>query len=149
MHQSRRSASSPSPAHATVARLAQPPRASDLHPIAARFVYSLRLIALHESARRDPVPELALRLGSVDVAAKALALAQVVQECWPESIHVSRFCCCLLSHDEATIGALVGSAAMGDRTGLENAIHGLVRPDRVPRLWDAAFALVAAEARAL
>lgn len=145
MPQSRQSAS----ARSTIARLAQPPRAGELHPIAQRFVYSLRLIALHDRARRDPVPELAARLGSVEVAAKALALAQAVQESWPESIHVSRFCCSLLSHDEATIGALVASAAMGDRAGLAAAIGGLVRPDRIPRLWEAAFALVAAEGRAL
>lgn len=145
MPQSRPSAS----ACATIARLAQPPRAVDLHPIAARFVYSLRLIALHDRARRDPVPELAARLGSVEVAARALTLAQAVQESWPETIHVSRFCCGLLSHDEATIGAIVGSAAMAGRAGLESAVEGLVSADHLPRLWDAALALVAAEARAL
>lgn len=136
-------------ASATIASLARPPRANELHPIAARFVHSLRLIALHERARRDPVPELAARLGSVEVAARALALAQAVQASWPENVCVSRFCCCLLSHDEATIGALVGSAAMGERAGLEAAVAGLVRPENVHCLWTAALDLVAAEARAL
>jgi hypothetical protein len=133
---------------ATIARLAQPPRAADLHPIAARFVYALRLIALHERARRDPVPELAARLGNVEIAAKSLTLAQAVQDCWPENVHISPFCCGLLSHDEATLGALVGSAAMRDRPGFERAIEGLVRRERVDRLWDPVLGLVAAELRA-
>ncbi len=134
---------------ATIAKLAQPPRIDAIHPIAARFVYSLRLIALHEHARRDPVPELATRLGSVEVAAKSLALGQVIGATWPENIRVSRFCCCLLTHDEATIGALIESAANCDSAGFDRAIGGLIRPDRQHRLWDAVLALAAAEARAM
>ncbi len=134
---------------ATIAKLAQPPRIDVIHPIAARFVYSLRLIALHEHARRDPVPELATRLGSVELAAKSLALGRAIGATWPENIRVSRFCCCLLTHDEATIGALIESAANSDSAGFERAIGGLIRPDRQHRLWDAVLALVAAEVRAM
>lgn len=95
------------------------------------------------------MPELAVRLGSVEVAAKALALTQAISSCWPESIHVSRFCCQMLSHDEATIGALIDSASRCDRQGFEDAVHGLIRPDRIYRLWDAVLGYVAAEARAV
>ena len=138
----------PSPASvSTIARLAQPPRVEALHPIAGRFVYALRLIALHDRAKRDPVPELATRLGNVAVAAKALSLAQTISASWPEDIHVSRFCCCLMSHDEATIGAMVQSAAMRDREGFEAALDGFIRPARVHRLWEAVVELVAAELR--
>lgn len=136
-------------AKATIAKLAQTPRIADVHPIAARFVYALRLIALHDRAGRDPVPELACRLGSVEVAAKALALGQVISASWPEDIHVSRFCCGLMSHDEATIAAMMQSAGLRDRAGFEGAIEGLIRPDRAHRLWDAVLALVAAEMRTL
>ncbi|MEM8724800.1 MAG: DNA-directed RNA polymerase subunit beta' [Pseudomonadota bacterium] len=129
-----------------VARLAEPPRIENCGPIAARFVYSLRLIALHERARRDPVPELAVRLCSVETAAKALACSQVISATWPENIQVSRFCCGLLTHDEATIAALVDAAAQRDRPKFEAAIEGLIRPDRVHRLWDAVLRLIAAEA---
>ena len=131
-----------------IARLAQPVRMEALHPLAARFVYSLRLIAMHEQARRDPVPELATRLGSVECAAKALALSSAIAATWPEDVHLARFCHPLLSHDEATIGALIGCAATRDRLGFEAAIEGLIRPDRVHRLWDGVLALVAAEQRA-
>lgn len=132
-----------------IADLAASPRVETLGPIAARFVHALRLIALHERLGRDPVPELAARLGSVEVAAKALILAHAISANWPENIHVSRFCCRLLSHDEATIGAFVDAAAGADRRGFEAALTGLIRADRMPRLWEGALALTAAELRAV
>ena len=132
-------------ASATIARLAEPSRVGALGPIAGRFVHALRLIALYDRANRDPVPELATRLGSVASAARALALSQAIAATWPENIHVSRFCCGLLSHDEATIGALVDSAAGHDRAAFDGAVAGLIRPDRVERLWQTALLLVAAE----
>lgn len=135
--------------HGIVAALAASPRVETLGPIGARFVHALRLIALHERLGRDPVPELAVRLGSVEVAAKSLILAQTIAACWPENIHVSRFCCRLLSHDEVTIGELVDAAAGRDRHAFEEALGGLVRPERWHRLWDGALALVAAELRAV
>jgi hypothetical protein len=138
-----------STARATIAALAAPSRIEALGPIAGRFVHALRLIALHERIGRDPVPELAVRLGSVEVAAKALILAQTISASWPENIHVSRFCCRLLSHDEATIGAFVDAAAQADRRGFEAALTGLIRADRMPRLWEGALALTAAELRAV
>ncbi|MBV7258321.1 DNA-directed RNA polymerase subunit beta' [Erythrobacter crassostreae] len=136
-------------AAAWIKELQRPKQTNALSPIAARFVYSLRLIALHERAKEDPLPELVVRLGSVEVAAKALALAQAVSNIWPDPIHVSRFCCHFLSYDETAIGALLDSASQCDRTGFENAIAGLIRPDRMHRLWDKTLALIAAEARAL
>lgn len=136
-------------ARQVIAALAAPQRVERLNPIAGRFVHALRLIALHDRMGRDPVPELAVRLGSVDVAAKALILAHAISAAWPENIHVSRFCCRLLSHDEATIAAFVEAAAQGDRRGFEAALTGLVRADRMPRLWEGALALTAAEVRGL
>jgi hypothetical protein len=137
-----------SAARTIIAALAAPPQIEALGPIGGRFVHALRLIALHERLGRDPVPELAARLGSVEVAAKALMLAQAITASWPENIHVSRFCCRLLSHDEATIGAFVDAAAEADRTAFEEALAGLIRADRMPRLWEGALALYAAELRA-
>ncbi|MGY6635509.1 MAG: DNA-directed RNA polymerase subunit beta' [Erythrobacter sp.] len=136
-------------ARQTIAALAAPPRIERLGPVAGRFIHALRLIALYERAGRDPVPELAVKLGGVEIAAKALMLAHTISVVWPENIHVSRFCCRLLSHDEATIGAFVDAASQGDRVGFEAAITGLIRQDRAPRLWEAALALAAAEMRAL
>jgi hypothetical protein len=133
----------------TVAALAAPPRVERLGPVAGRFLHALRLIAVHEKIGRDPVPELAARLGNVEVAAKALILAQAIAATWPENIAISRFCCRLMSHDEATIGAFVDAAASGDRRSFEMALDGLIRPERTHRLWEAALALAHAELRAV
>ncbi len=130
-----------------IAQLAEPPRIASIGPIAARFLYSLRLIALHERARRDPVPELAVRLGSVETAAKSLALAHTIGSIWPENIQVSRFCCQLLTHDEASIGMMIDAAGDRDRAAFEGSIEGLIRPDRLHRLWDPVLALITAEHR--
>ncbi|MBA4044376.1 MAG: DNA-directed RNA polymerase subunit beta' [Erythrobacter sp.] len=132
-----------------ISKLAAPPRVEALGPIGGRFVHALRLIALHERVGRDPVPELAVRLGGVEIAAKALILAHAISASWPENIHVSRFCCRLLSHDETTIGLFVDAASNGDRIGFEGVLAGLVRADRMPRLWESALALAAAELRAV
>ena len=132
---------------ATIARLAAPPRVCEFGPIAGRFIHALRLIALYDRAKRDPVPELATRLGSLDIAAKALAFSQAITSTWPENIHVSRFCCGMLSHDEATIGALIDSAARHDRDAFAATAAGLIRPDRVERLWEPALALITSELR--
>ena len=132
-----------------ITALSVPPRIEALSPIAGRFIHALRLIALHERVVRDTVPELALRLGGVEVATKALILSHAIAASWPENIAVSRFCCRLMSHDEATIGAFIDAAAHRDRAGFEGALTGFVRPERMHRLWDGALALVAAEMRAV
>jgi len=125
--------------------LARPARIAALAPSAARFIYSLRLIALHDRARRDPVPELTARLGSMEVAAKSLALAQTIAIVWPEDIHVSRFCCDCLTHDEATLGALIEGCFARDQEDFHAHVTGLLRPERVTLLWEAVLDLVAAE----
>ena len=133
---------------AIIADLAAVPRINSLGPIAARFVYSLRLIALHDRAKRDPIPELAIRLASVETAAVAFQLAQTISATWPDAIHVSRFCCCAISHDEATVGAMLDAATDRDRAAFDGVLQGLVRPDRIEALWDASLALVVAEMHA-
>ena len=140
------------PAHARSSQqwindLSAPRHVNTLNPIAARFIYSLRLIAFYDHAERDPVPELTSQLCSVEAAAKAYILAQVIGAAWPESIKISRFCCLFLSYDEATIGALIDSAVRCDRSGFEQAIEGLICHDRNHGLWDAVLSLVAAGTR--
>jgi hypothetical protein len=132
-----------------IAALGVTPRVEGLGPIAVRFIHALRLIALHERVGRDPVPELAVRLGGVEVAAKALILSHAIAASWPENICVSRFCCRLLSHDEVTIGGFIDAVAHRDRAGFEAMLAGLVRPERMHRLWEGALALVGAELRAV
>lgn len=131
----------------TIAKLADVPRVDALGPVAARFLYSLRLIAIYDRAGHDPIPELAVRLASVETAAKALDLANMITMLWAENVHLSRFCCQLLTHDEATIGALVDAACDQDRAKFDANIDGLIRPARSERLWLATIELVGAEMR--
>jgi len=130
-----------------IAKLAEQPRIDGLRPLGARFVYALRLIALHQQSGRDPVPELAVRLGSVETAAHGLALAKALSSCWPEPICVARFCCDFLTHDEHTIGGMIDLVAHRDRRGFDDLLDGLVRPDSIERLWTSAQLLVAHEMR--
>ncbi len=136
------------PRQSMLLKLRTPANIADLGPVAGRFIYALRLVSVHERARRDPVPELAARLGSIDIAARSLALSQAITSVWPENIRVSRFCCQFLTHDEATIGALVDCACSRDSKGFASQIEGLIRPERVHRLWDAVLGLIMAEMRA-
>lgn len=129
-----------------IRRLRQPPSISGQHPVSARFIYSLRLVAIHRRAGRDPTAELATRLGSVAVAVKALQLIEGLCRAWPEPINLNRFCCQALSHDEATISVMV-DAAWRNRPGeFTDQLAGLLRPDRIDRLWSDAIELVASEA---
>lgn len=131
-----------------ITSLAEPRALCALGPLAGRFIHSLRLVALHERVKRDPVPELTARLGGVEIAAKALALSQAITASWPENIHVSRFCCQRLTHDEATIGAMIDAVCQRDRPTFDQQVEGLIRRERSDRLWEAALDLVAAECRA-
>jgi hypothetical protein len=140
-----RSPLSPAAAKVTIARLMQPPRLADRHPLAARTIHAMRLIALHDRVGRDPVPELTARLGGIGKAAKVLAFAQAIKSVWPEDIHISPFCCGLLSHDEATFCSMVEAVAGRDRGAFDHAVEGLVKTGRLDRLWNATSDWVIAE----
>ncbi|HEX5644721.1 MAG TPA: DNA-directed RNA polymerase subunit beta' [Erythrobacter sp.] len=128
-----------------IEQLQHPPALEVLHPAAARLVFSLRLIAIHARAGRDPTAELALRLGSMTVAVRTLQLADSIGACWPEPVQLRRFCCRALSHDEATIAALVEAAWHNRQDQFNLQLHGLIRPERSQRLWADCVELVASE----
>lgn len=128
-----------------IERLCKPSSISDFGPISGRFIYSLRLIALHRQVGRDPVPELAVKLGGVEIAIQTLKLAENIERSWPESIRVRRFCCRQLSYDEATIACMIAAAAEQRREGFEDQISGLIRHDRIERMWMDSIELVCAE----
>ena len=126
-------------------RLQMPQRIDEAESLPARFVYALRLMAAFRAARRDPVAELAVRLESVTTAICAIELSQALIGAWPEPIVVNRFCCQVLSHDEATIAALVTAAAARNQADFAAQLSGLVRPDRIERLWAKSVLLAGAE----
>lgn len=129
-----------------IERLKQPRAMETLHPVAARFIHALRLIAIHARAGRDPTAELALRLGSMAVAVKALQLVDSIGASWPEPLQLRRFCCRVLSHDEATIAALLEAAWHNRQEQFELQLDGLLGPARCQRLWADCVELIACEA---
>lgn len=129
-----------------ISALREASRITDLHPVAARFIYSLRLVAAYKRAKRDPAAELANRLGSIQTAIKALQLVETIGHSWPEPVLVQRFCCGCLSHDERTLGAMLDAAWHNDRASFNEQLAGLVRSERIDRVWDDALQLVMAEA---
>lgn len=126
-------------------KLRRPQRIDALQPVAIRLILSLRLIALHRQAQRDPVPELTTRLGSVTVAIAAMELVETLTRIWPEPIQVSRMCCPCLTHDEATLSTAIQSAGSRERAEFDRQFEGFLRPGRIEALWEQAVCLVAAE----
>lgn len=128
-----------------IAKLKEPRKVSELTALEQHFVFSLRLIAVYRRAGRDPLAELTTRLGSVTVAVKALQLVENMAQAWPEPVQLRRCCCQIASHDELTMAAVVGAAAWARRELAEEALSGLLRPERIESIWAAALELVAAE----
>ncbi|MDA0820134.1 MAG: hypothetical protein O2879_04360 [Proteobacteria bacterium] len=59
-----------------IARLHVPAKVNDLSPIAQRFIFSLRVVAVYSKDGRDPLAELTSRLGSVTIVVKSLKLVE-------------------------------------------------------------------------
>lgn len=126
-------------------RLIAPTRIDSQPPVAARFIYALRLLAVYQAAGRDPAAELAVRLGSVTAAVHTIELSRELVRAWPDRIAVGRFCCAVLSHDEASIARMLGAALRRDRYDFSAELADLVRPARIARLWEHCVMLVGAE----
>ena len=128
-----------------IERLKRPQRMEHIEPVAARFIFSLRLIAVHHRAKRDPTSELTARLGNIAIAVKAFQLSETLCQTWPEPICLRPFCCQALSHDETTIAAMLEAAWSGQRDLFVDQLNGLVRRDRIEWLWRDCSELVASE----
>ena len=128
----------------TVARLARPADIRVLPVVAMRLVLVMRWRPYYARAEREPLGELAARLGSVTAALTALEFADRVTAAWPEPFTVHPACCPKLTPDEHTVALVAKAAAAGDRAAFAAALDGLVRPQRHERLFDAAIRAVCA-----
>ncbi len=137
--------SEPANSSSWIARLQEQPRVDELDTLAIRFVFSLRLIAIHRQAKRDPVPELAARLGNLTSAIAALELVETLAQIWPETIQVGRACCRGLTLDEVTLGRAFEAVTARDRAAFAHQLDGLLKASRVDLLWEQALTFVAAE----
>ncbi len=126
-------------------RLQTPARIDNQSQAAAGFIYALRLLAVYHAAGRDPAAELAVRMESMTAALCTIELSHMLLHAWPEPVTVNRYCCKLLSHDEATIALMLNAAAERDKEAFERALTGLVRRERIARLWDRTVMLMGAQ----
>lgn len=129
---------------ATLARLGRPQDIRALPLASLHLVMAMRLCAVFERAGRDPVPDLTQRYRSVEAAVAVYRLVRTIIGTWPERFTVNRPCCLAMSPDEATLAALVRSAAAGSRASFDAAVSGFVRSDRHERLFDVTVQAVAA-----
>ena len=85
------------------------------YPLTAmHMIMGTRLCIMFGQAGRDPTPDLAVRLRSMDAARLVARLVRSIQELWPEPFLVHRPCCMALSPDETLLGDLVVAATRGD-----------------------------------
>ena len=124
-----------------IARLHVPATVNDLSPIAQRFIFSLRVVAVYRKAGREPLAELTSRLGSITVAVKSLQLVESMAHVWPEPVHVQRCCCQILSHHELTIARALEAIAENNVDGFD----ALMPSDTRKTIANAAGELIVAE----
>jgi hypothetical protein len=84
---------------------------------AMHMIMATRLCILYGQAERDPLPDLAVRLRSMEAARRVESLVRTVQESWPEHFLIHRPCCLALSPDEALLGDLTIAATQGHESG--------------------------------
>jgi len=81
---------------------------------AMHVVMGMRLCILYGQAGRDPLPDLAVRLRSMDAARRVERVVRTVQGAWPEHFLIHRPCSMGLTPDEAVIAQLSVAAAEGN-----------------------------------
>jgi hypothetical protein len=84
-------------------------------PIAAmHLIMATRLSIVFGKAGQDPLPDLAVRLRSIEAARRVAKLVGALQRDWPEHFLINRPCCMALTPDEALLGDLAHAALQGD-----------------------------------
>jgi hypothetical protein len=120
--------------------LAPPPRISDLDPEQAAVVTATRAWVVAQKLERCPIQATADRLGCIQ-AAKALRLLLLTMgAAWPDPIAVAPPCCPIVTHDEATLIAMVLAACNHSRPVFDALLCEMLPQDARDRLHSAALA---------
>lgn len=115
------------------------------YPLTAmHMIMGTRLCILFGQAGRDPTPDLAVRLRSMDAARRVARLVRSIQELWPDTFLVHRPCCMALSPDETLLGDLVVAAVQGDEESAVTVMRETLPADTVRHLFLEAVAAAAA-----
>jgi hypothetical protein len=118
-----------------LSRLIAPARLASLSPAGILLIRCARIIVIAQRRDQNPLAPLSDRLGCAGRAQRMLHLISIVGFLWPERFTLSPPCCAMLSHDEALLGALAGTAVAHDRPGFDHASHELLSEDTREQLW--------------
>ncbi|MCW2412809.1 MULTISPECIES: hypothetical protein [unclassified Sphingobium] len=111
---------------------------------AMHLIMAARLCIIYGQSGRDPVPDLAVRLRSMDAARRVILLVRGLQEGWPEHFLVHRPCAMSLSPDEALLGDLAVTAIQGDEAEATRLLRETLPWDVTHFLFHQTVAAVAA-----
>lgn len=122
--------------------LGSPRTMAGLEGRAALVLRTVRIWAGLRMARHCPIEMAEHRLGSVSAAGALRILVETMSAAWPDPVALAPPCCPVLSHDEATIGALLQAAWAGDRRRFDREAEEMLDEDARARLWSAMRALL-------
>lgn len=111
---------------------------------AMHMIMAMRLCILFGQAGRDPLPDLAVRLRSMEAARRVERIVRSIQQNWPEQFLVHRPCCLALSPDEALLGDLTVAATQGDESGAAQLLRDMLPADTARHLFLEAVAAAGA-----
>lgn len=111
---------------------------------AMHMIMATRLCILFGQAGRDPLPDLAVRLRSMDAARRVSRIVHIIQQDWPEHFLIHRPCSMALTPDEALLGDLVISADRGDESAAIMLLRDMLPSHGTRHLFRETAAAVAA-----
>lgn len=115
------------------------------YPLTAmHMIMATRLCILFGQAGRDPLPDLAVRLRSMEAARRVARLVRSLQEVWPDSFLIHRPCCMALSPDEALLGDIAVTAVQGDEDAAVTLLRDVLPVDVARHVFLGAVAAAAA-----
>jgi len=115
------------------------------YPLTAmHMIMGTRLCILFGQAGRDPLPDLAVRLRSMDAARRVARLVRSIQESWPDAFLIHRPCCMALSPDEALLGDIAVTAFQGDEDAAVQLLRDTLPSDVSRQLYLETVAAAAA-----
>ena len=113
----------------------------ELSRSAIRVVAGVRLWAMMRRMGWCPMRALAEQLGSGRAAAHLMLWMEEIGAAWPEAFCVSPPCSPRLSHDEATVGEMIGLAETANRPGFDRLLADMLPADERERLFTSARVL--------
>lgn len=128
--------------------LARTVHLADMPPVPRLLVTGMRHWAAAHRLGRWPVSALQDHLGCPRAAAHLQLLVEEIGHAWPDPFCLAPPCCRQSSHDETTIAAMIGAAAMADRPGFDRICAEMLSSDARDRLFLSLGTLAAALAKA-